>query len=175
MRKLRERFLAGKMEGITFRYVGFRVSQDHSGIVVDHSEYMEKLEGGEIDPNRATKIKRVVRSTLSAEMLSLQEGVEEAIYLRAIITEMLNKKENSLPIVPYVDNRSVTQSLYSTKLVDDKRLRIDIAAIKESIEKEEIGTVRWVQGKDQLADCLTKRGASGYELMKVLINGRLHI
>ena len=31
------------------------------------------------------KIKRVVRSTLAAEMLSLQEGIDEAIYLRSLI------------------------------------------------------------------------------------------
>ena len=55
---------------------------------------------------------RVVRSTLSAEMLSLQEGIEEAIiYLRGIITEILSKKPETIPVVVYVDNKSVTQAL----------------------------------------------------------------
>jgi len=121
----------------------------------------------------ANKIKRVVRSTLSAEMLSLQEGIEEAIYLRGLIVEMLGREEKSVPIVAFVDNKSVTQALCSTKLVDGKRLRMDIAAIKESLDRSEISTVKWVPGEEQLADCLTKRGASGYHLMRILMSGHL--
>ena len=34
-----------------------------------------------------------------------------------------------LPITAYVDNKSLVESIYSTSLVDDKRLRIDIAAL----------------------------------------------
>ena len=53
MDKLKERFLAGKVEGASFRYVGFDVRQDSEGITVDHSEYMKNIENGEIDPRRA--------------------------------------------------------------------------------------------------------------------------
>ena len=101
-------------------------------------------------------------------MLSLQEGIEEAIiYLRGIITEILSKKQETIPVVVYVDNKSVTQALFSTKLVDDKRLQLDIASIKESMDRNEIRSINWIQGDSQLANCLTKRGASGYELTQV--------
>ena len=36
-------------------------------------------------PWTANKIKRVVRSTIAAEALSLQEGLEDAIFLRSLI------------------------------------------------------------------------------------------
>ena len=121
----------------------------------------------------ANKIKRIVRSTLAAEMLALQDGIEDAIYLRELITQTMNRQNDSLPIKAYVDNKSVIQALSSTKLVEDKRLRLDIAAIKQSLESGETVGVYWIPGDHQLANCLTKRGASGYQLMKALVRGQL--
>ena len=37
----------------------------------------------------------------------------------------------TLSVEAYVDNMSVVQLAYTTTLVDDKRLRIDIAALRE--------------------------------------------
>ena len=53
MDKLRKRFLAGKVEGASFLYVGFSISQDENGITMDHSGYMRKLQIHEVDPARA--------------------------------------------------------------------------------------------------------------------------
>lgn len=120
----------------------------------------------------ANKIKRVVRSTIAAETLSLQTGIEEAVYLKKMITEILNVE---LPVTAVVDNRSLVEALHSTKLVDDKRLRIDISSIKQSIEIGEIDAVKWCPGIKQLANCMTKKGASGYELLEVFQTGRLSV
>jgi hypothetical protein len=38
----------------------------------------------------------------------------------------------------FVDNKSEIDSVYSTKLVDDKRLRIDIAALSECVTRCEV-------------------------------------
>ena len=121
----------------------------------------------------ATKIKRVVRSSLAAEMLSLQDGLEDAIYIRKIVSTLLNQREVAIPITAYVDNKSVVQSLMSTKLVEDKRLRVDIAAIKQSLCRNEIKDISWISGEDQLANCMTKRGASGQKLIQTLMRGHL--
>ena len=83
----------------------------------------------------ANKIKRVVRSTIAAEALSLQEGLESGFYYRSMIENILSIASNTIPIVAYVDNKSVIEAVYSTKLVDDKRLRVDIAAISESLAR----------------------------------------
>ena len=39
----------------------------------------------------------------------------------------------TIPVIAYVDHKSVIEAVYSTKIVDDKRLRVDIAAISESL------------------------------------------
>ena len=119
---------------------------------------------------KANKIKRVVRSTLAAEALSLQEGIEEAVYIDTIIHELMNVH---VPINAYVDNQSTVDAVYSTKMVDDRRLRIDIAAIKEEIMDGTVNDLKWIPDKQQLANCMTKKGQSGLLLITVLQTGRM--
>ena len=69
------------------------------------------------------KIKRVLRSTIAAEALSLQEGLEFSYYYRKIVEDITGVQPRTIPIVAYTDNKSVIEALHSTKLVDDKRLR----------------------------------------------------
>ncbi|CAC5406207.1 unnamed protein product [Mytilus coruscus] len=295
MRKLRTRFVAGKIEEKNFSYVGFQIHQNKNGIILDHSTYMEKIDNTTIEPSRAAmkqdvlntseqtlyrkligqinwavqvsrpdmafemidmstklkegtvahliraikasnrlkeiksiisfpkmnkdikewkiivltdaslgnisngtgsteshviwivdnesnscpitwqanKIKRVVRSTIAAEALSLQDGLESSFYHRRIIEDILGLKHQTIPIEAYIDNKSVVEAVYSTKLVDDKRLRIDIAAIAESLASKEVNNIKWCPGDKQLANCMTKFGASSYELLQVIQTGKM--
>lgn len=104
------------------------------------------------------KIKRVVKSTLSAETLALLEGAEAAIYLSRVLSEISSCR--ALKIYCYVDNKSLVDALYSCRNIEDRRLRIDIAVLKDMLEKKEITEVSWIDKSQQLADCLTKKGAS---------------
>ena len=122
---------------------------------------------------KENKIKRVVRSTIAAEALSLQEGLECSYYYRKIVEDITGVPPRTIPIVAYIDNKSVIEALHSTKLVDDKRLRVDIAAIQESLEKNDIKEINWCPGNKQLANCMTKLGTSGYELLNVLQCGKM--
>ena len=54
----------------------------------------------------------------------------------------------------------------------EKRLMVDLAALREAIERKEIH-IRWVSTTEQLADVLTKAGASKLKLMNVISTGRL--
>jgi transposase InsO family protein len=117
------------------------------------------------------KIKRVVRSTIAAEALSLLEGLEDAIYLRDMIKELVSVPD--LPISAFVDNKSVVESVHSTKMVEDKRLRIDISAIKQLLDNGDVKTIRWCPGASQLADCMTKKGSSGFQLLQIFQTGIL--
>ena len=111
----------------------------------------------------ANKVKCVARSTMAAETLSSQEGLEDAIYHQELIDEILHLLFK-IPIITYVDNRSVIEVLESTRQVDDKRLRIAISAIKESIFKYEIQLIKWCPGTSQLANSSAKKGAQSYLL-----------
>ena len=52
----------------------------------------------------AHKIKRVVRSTLAAERLSLEEGLEASVYYRQMLEDILGIRSKSIQIEAYVDN-----------------------------------------------------------------------
>ena len=54
------------------------------------------------------KIKRIVRSTIASEVLSLQEAIEHAIILRSFI-EILLLPLKSIPIDAIIDNKSVVE------------------------------------------------------------------
>ena len=58
----------------------------------------------------ANKIKRVVRSTIAAETLSLQEGLENGFYYRRMLEEILGMSTKTIPIITYTDNKSVTKA-----------------------------------------------------------------
>ena len=115
----------------------------------------------------ANKVKCVARSTMAAETLSLQEGLEAAIYHQELIDEILHLLFK-IPIIAYVDIRSVIEALESTRQVDDKRLRIAISAIKESIFKYEIQLIKWCPGTSQLANSSRKKGAQSCLLLHTI-------
>ena len=122
----------------------------------------------------SNKINRVVKSTLAAEGLSLLEALEEAIYLRVLISEMLYKDRNdkSIGIYAYTDNKSLYESIYSTKQASEKLLRIELAAIEQMINKQQVNSVEWVSTVDMLADALKKKGVVGDKLIACLHSGR---
>ena len=44
----------------------------------------------------------------------------------------------TIPIEAYIDNKSVIEAILSTRMVDDKRLRVDVAAIQELLKFHDI-------------------------------------
>ena len=111
-------------------------------------------------------LKRVVRSSLAAEISQAATTMEEADFIRALLAEALRpdfKLNNWLPaaatwrLILVMDSRTGYDLLNGTALGEDKRLAIDIAAMKQALA-EDGGSrlVRWVPGEELLADDLTK-------------------
>ena len=120
---------------------------------------------------QSRKIKRIVKSTLSAECLALQEASECAFYLKTILSEMLGISSEDIQIICFTDNKSLVESLHSTKTLEEKRLILDQAILKDMMQKGEIKSVQWLEKQKQLADPLTKATASSVILLDVLQRG----
>ena len=120
----------------------------------------------------ANKIKRIVGSTLEAECLALVDGAKEAVYLREVIEEIFDLKDKTIPVEALVDNKGTIDAVHSTAPVADRRLRRDVGIVKQMLNTKEISSVSWCSGKDQLADGMTKRTASCFELKDVFQTGR---
>ena len=105
--------------------------------------------------------------------MALPDGADTAVLLSALLFEALFDGSKSMSVVCCTDSRGLYRALYSTKAVQDKRLRIDIARIRQMLEVGEVTKVCWVDSGQQLADCLTTRTASSYVLLDVLKTGVL--
>ena len=123
---------------------------------------------------QANKIKRVVRSTLAAETLSLCDGLENSLHIREIIQEFTDHSVN-LPVFAIVDNLSVTEAVRSSTSVSDKRLRREVGLVKELLKSGQVSKILWAPGKEQLADVMTKLGVDGSNLLHVLQSGYLDL
>ena len=119
----------------------------------------------------SNRIKRVARSTLAAETLSLISCCDNAVYLKTLVESTLQLTMSS-PIECFVDNKSLSDNIHSTKPAIEQRLRVDIAAIREMVGRKQV-TVTWKGKSLQLADSLTKRGASTQQLIECLQTGTL--
>ena len=123
---------------------------------------------------QSKRIRRVAKITLAAECLALEDAVDAAFYLKCVTMELLGLTPENIKLRCYIDNKSLYDNLHSTTNVkEEKRLVLDIALLKEMMAKEEITRVDLVDTKEQLADCLTKQGASSELLRGVLASGNL--
>ena len=116
------------------------------------------------------KAKRVARSTLTAETLSAVEAVDVAVCSKTMLEEVLRMQLPAIKL--YVDNKSLVETAHTSNVLADKRLLIDMAALREMIEKKELD-LKWVRTDQQLADVLTKAGANKQKLVEALSTGSL--
>ena len=121
------------------------------------------------------KIQRTVHSTLAAESLAMLEGVDNAIYLGSMLTELYmdNYKFNKIPIFVGTDNKSLQENLYSTKQVKEKRLRVTMAELQEMLHRGDLKNVAWIPSRVLLADLLTKRGVCSDSVLECFNSGFL--
>jgi len=62
----------------------------------------------------------------------------------------------SIPLVVCTDSYSLYECLVKLGTTNEKRLMIDIMALRQSYERREIAEIRWINGEDNPADALTK-------------------
>ena len=56
-------------------------------------------------------------------------------------------------------------------MVSERRLRLDISAIKEMLSSNEIVKIDWLPTEKQLSNSLTKQGANTHDLISCMRNG----
>ena len=121
----------------------------------------------------SSRISRIANNTLEAETLACSAAMDEAISIKDTLEEIFRLQRNSIPINVFVDSNSLDESLKSTTAVDNKRLRRDVARIKENLEKRFITSVSWVPSGEMLADAMTKQGVNTANMQVVLQSGKL--
>ena len=122
---------------------------------------------------QSRKVKRVVKSTLAAECLSAVEAAELIVYISELIRNVFQNPDMAIDTFVYCDNKNLVNAVHSSTNLDDRRLVIDVSVLRDQLQQNELTDFVWVSKKSQLADTLTKQGASDKQLINVF-NKKLH-
>ena len=120
------------------------------------------------------KIQRVVRSPLAAEAMTMQEAIGDVMFTKEVLREVFGKEVDELKIKVVIDSQSLWDAVYSTLQVDDKMLRINIAFIKQMVEKLNIEVI-WEKGSRMIADALSKKQTKKNILLDAVQSGCVSI
>jgi hypothetical protein len=128
------------------------VSKNRAGVLITRSFGLEGKSPMHVVDFCSHKLRRVARSTKTAETLAASEGFDRAFYLRAVSTWM--GIDGGLFLV--LDNSSLYADVSTTRAPKEKRLKVDLALLRESFENGDLSAVLWTATETQLADAMTK-------------------
>ena len=141
----------------------------HLVMFFDEEILRGKVARGSLLEWRSQSCKRVCRSTFGAETMSAAEGLEGGQYVRALLGTLVTGKlvthheaRGRWPIVCMTDCKSLHEHIHRTgvaRIPSDRRLAIDLAALKQELQLEQWGRklpMQWVPTGLQLADPMTK-------------------
>jgi len=103
--------------------------------------------------------------------LAAIEAAESTFLLASVLKDILNG--GTVQTIICCDNRGLCDAVFASTTVEDKRLFIDICVLRNMIQNDEINDFRWVPTNLQIANALTKQGASTHSLVQ-LLNNKLH-
>ena len=86
------------------------------------------------------KLRRVARSTSSAEAMSLLDGLGYGLILKTMLKEIFGKSIN-IPVIGITDSKNLKDTVYTTRNIDDKRHKIDICALRDMLQRDEVQAI----------------------------------
>ncbi|KAI1001862.1 hypothetical protein K3495_g6346 [Podosphaera aphanis] len=105
----------------------------------------------------STKSKRVTRSVLASEVYGMVGGVDMGYAIATTINLIFSQlKLPDIPMIVCTDSYSLYECLVKLGTTKEKRLMIDIMALRQSYERRELYEIRWIKGLDNPADAMTK-------------------
>lgn len=141
-------------------------SQGGYVIMIANPEILEGEAAVNVVTYHSGLLKRVVRSSLAAEISQAASTMDEADFVRAVMAEAVHQDfqlshwlswASKWRQILVLDSRTGYDLLNGTGLGEDRRLAIDIAAMKQALQEDGASRlVRWVPGEELPADDLTK-------------------
>lgn len=104
---------------------------------------------------------------LAAEVHALVLAFDMAYVIQDMLHEILGRK---IEIDAYVDSKTLFDVVAKDGNTSEKRLQIDIYALRESYDKGELSRLNWIPGNINPADGLTKTILNDKNPLWTLIN-----
>lgn len=121
----------------------------------------------------SSRCRRVTRSVMAAEILGLSYGFDNAFVTRHMLNEILGQE---IPIDIYIDSRTVFNVIAKHASTSEKRLQIDVSALREAHDKKIIRSISWIPSNQNVADAMTKGNVPDtHSLWKLMTSNELQI
>ena len=106
----------------------------------------------------------------------MELGLEEALVIKNQLETMTGLGEDLIQIEAFIDCKDTYEAIVSNKKFPkgSRLASLEVAKIKEMIERNQIHRVTWIDTSHQLADILTKRGVAAESLVKTMNDGRFY-
>ena len=106
----------------------------------------------------------------TAEALAFEKLLDDSIHLSNLLSELYtgDSTTNTIPIVAKTDSKSLLQSIYSTKKVKRKTMRVVISSIQQHLQNKILTNVQHVLSKENIADVFTKKGVPTNEILSTI-------
>jgi hypothetical protein len=99
----------------------------------------------------------------------MANGVNMAIAIGSIFNTIIERLEfSSVFIVVCTNLFSLYEYLVKLGTIKEKRLMINIMALKQAYEQKDVFEIRWINGQDNPADAMTK--ATSNRALSILID-----
>ena len=121
---------------------------------------------------QSKRVSRVVNSVMAAETLAMVNALNAGFLVATLVSELLYDNRKKIQVQAVTDSEALYEASYSTKSLKDRRLRIDVAIIREYIIKNDV-VMTWVPSGDQLADILTKEGVDDTKIIEHISTNRV--
>ena len=122
-------------------------------------------------------IDKVAEDVKTAETLALEKALDDAIHISNLITEIYTGEatQNSIPIIANEDSKSLLESIYSTKKVKRKTMRVVISSIQQHLQDKILTDIHHVKSEDNIADIFTKAGVKTDRILTALESSSLFL
>ena len=99
------------------------------------------------------KSRRIVRSVLGGEVYAFADGMDIGLTLKHDLENILGRP---IGLQMCTDSKTLFDVVTKNTTTTEKRLMIDIKAVRESYERMELSDVAWIRSENNPADALTK-------------------
>ncbi|APA06573.1 hypothetical protein sscle_02g013430 [Sclerotinia sclerotiorum 1980 UF-70] len=138
---------------VVFADASFANNKDYSSQIGYVIVMMDKHNNANTIHWSSIKCKRITHSVLASELYGLVQGFDIDAAITATVGAILNQET---PLTICTDSKSLYNLLTKLGTTSEKRLMIDIMALRQSYERREIVEVIWIDGPTNPADAMTK-------------------
>jgi len=115
----------------------------------------DKFDNASILHFQSYKSRRVARSVLGAETYAFADAFDFAFCTKQDIELVMGR---DIPLMMFTDSKSLFDIITKCSHTQEKRLMIDLQAVRDAYESHEISNVGFIRGPNNPADGLTKIG-----------------